>query len=81
MPERSILAWLAIGLVVGVLGKLVMPGKDPGGMIVTILIGIGGALIGRVRRGDDALDDERRVAELRRVGRRRGGGAGGLSVW
>lgn len=45
MPERSILAWLAIGLVAGVLGKLIMPGKDPGGFIVTILIGIAGALL------------------------------------
>ncbi|MDB5677649.1 GlsB/YeaQ/YmgE family stress response membrane protein [Sphingomonas bacterium] len=46
MPERSILAWLAIGLVVGVIGKFVMPGKDPGGGVGTILIGIAGALIG-----------------------------------
>ena len=45
MPERSILAWLAIGLVVGVLGKVLMPGKDPGDLIVTILLGIAGALI------------------------------------
>jgi uncharacterized membrane protein YeaQ/YmgE (transglycosylase-associated protein family) len=45
VPERSILAWLAIGLVAGVLGKLIMPGKDPGGFIVTILIGIVGALL------------------------------------
>jgi uncharacterized membrane protein YeaQ/YmgE (transglycosylase-associated protein family) len=45
MPERSILAWLAIGLVVGVLGKLVMPGRDPRGAIAAILIGIAGALI------------------------------------
>jgi uncharacterized membrane protein YeaQ/YmgE (transglycosylase-associated protein family) len=36
---------LIIGLVVGALAKLVMPGKDPGGIIVTILIGIAGALI------------------------------------
>jgi uncharacterized membrane protein YeaQ/YmgE (transglycosylase-associated protein family) len=45
MPERSILGWLLIGLVAGVLGKFVMPGKDPGGFIVTILIGIAGALL------------------------------------
>jgi uncharacterized membrane protein YeaQ/YmgE (transglycosylase-associated protein family) len=42
----SILAWIVIGLVVGALAKLVMPGRDPGGMIVTILLGIGGALLG-----------------------------------
>jgi uncharacterized membrane protein YeaQ/YmgE (transglycosylase-associated protein family) len=45
MPERSILAWLAIGLVVGVIGKLVMPGRNPGATVVSILIGIGGALL------------------------------------
>lgn len=45
MPERSILGWLLIGLVAGVLGKFLMPGKDPGGFVVTILIGIAGALL------------------------------------
>ncbi len=45
MPERSIIGWLLIGLVAGVLGKMIMPGKDPGGFIVTILIGIVGALL------------------------------------
>ena len=44
MPT-GILGWLLIGLVAGALGKLIMPGKDPGGIIVTILIGIVGALI------------------------------------
>lgn len=43
----SILGWLLIGLVAGVLGKLIMPGKDPGGIIVTILIGIAGALLAK----------------------------------
>lgn len=43
--DRSILGWLLIGLVAGVLGKLIMPGKDPGGFFVTILIGIAGALL------------------------------------
>nr|WP_295672296.1 GlsB/YeaQ/YmgE family stress response membrane protein [Sphingomonas sp.] len=42
--EHGILGWLAIGLVAGVLGKLIMPGRDPGGIIVTIVIGIAGAL-------------------------------------
>jgi uncharacterized membrane protein YeaQ/YmgE (transglycosylase-associated protein family) len=45
MPNRTILGWLLIGLVAGVLGKFIMPGKDPGGFIVTILIGIAGALL------------------------------------
>lgn len=43
--DRSILGWILIGLVAGVLGKLIMPGRDPGGCIVTILIGIAGALL------------------------------------
>ncbi len=44
MPQ-GIIGWLLIGLVAGALGKLIMPGKDPGGIIVTILIGIAGALL------------------------------------
>lgn len=40
------LIWAAIiGLIVGALAKLIMPGKDPGGIIVTILIGVGGAIL------------------------------------
>lgn len=42
----GILGWILFGLVVGILGKLIMPGRDPGGMIVTILLGIAGALLG-----------------------------------
>jgi uncharacterized membrane protein YeaQ/YmgE (transglycosylase-associated protein family) len=41
----NILWTLIVGLLVGALAKLVMPGKDPGGMIVTILIGIAGAFV------------------------------------
>ena len=42
----SIIGWFLFGLIVGVVAKLIMPGPDPGGMIVTILLGIVGALIG-----------------------------------
>lgn len=42
----GILGWILFGLVIGALAKLVMPGKDPGGFIVTILLGIVGALVG-----------------------------------
>jgi uncharacterized membrane protein YeaQ/YmgE (transglycosylase-associated protein family) len=42
----SVIGWMLFGLIVGVVAKLVMPGKDPGGIIVTMLIGIVGALIG-----------------------------------
>lgn len=40
-----IIIMLVIGLVVGALAKLIMPGKDPGGVIVTILLGIAGSMI------------------------------------
>jgi uncharacterized membrane protein YeaQ/YmgE (transglycosylase-associated protein family) len=42
----GILGWIFFGLIVGVIAKLLMPGRDPGGFIVTILIGIAGALLG-----------------------------------
>jgi uncharacterized membrane protein YeaQ/YmgE (transglycosylase-associated protein family) len=42
----GILSWIVFGLVAGALAKLIMPGKDPGGIIVTILIGIAGAVVG-----------------------------------
>jgi uncharacterized membrane protein YeaQ/YmgE (transglycosylase-associated protein family) len=42
----GILAWILFGLVVGVIAKLLMPGRDPGGFIITILLGIAGAMIG-----------------------------------
>ncbi len=40
------LSWIVMGLVVGVLAKFIMPGKDPGGIIITILLGIAGAFVG-----------------------------------
>ena len=42
----SILGWILFGLIIGALAKLVMPGRDPGGIIMTIILGIVGALIG-----------------------------------
>ena len=42
----GILAWILFGLVVGFIAKLLTPGRDPGGFIVTMLLGIAGALIG-----------------------------------
>ena len=42
----SVLGWMLFGLIVGVIAKLVMPGKDPGGIFVTMLIGIVGAVLG-----------------------------------
>ena len=42
----GIISWIVVGLIAGVLGKLIMPGRDPGGFIVTILIGMAGAVVG-----------------------------------
>ena len=44
--EYGIIGWIVVGLIAGALAKLIMPGKDPGGIIVTILIGVAGGLIG-----------------------------------
>jgi uncharacterized membrane protein YeaQ/YmgE (transglycosylase-associated protein family) len=44
--EMSIIAWIVLGLIAGAIAKWVMPGRDPGGCIVTIIIGIVGALLG-----------------------------------
>jgi uncharacterized membrane protein YeaQ/YmgE (transglycosylase-associated protein family) len=41
----SVLGWIIFGLIVGALAKLLMPGRDPGGMLVTMVIGIAGALV------------------------------------
>jgi uncharacterized membrane protein YeaQ/YmgE (transglycosylase-associated protein family) len=46
MTMFSILGWIIFGLIIGALAKLVMPGRDPGGIIVTIVLGIVGALLG-----------------------------------
>ena len=42
----GILGWIVFGLVVGVIAKLLMPGRDPGGFIITILLGIAGSVLG-----------------------------------
>ncbi len=42
----GVIGWILFGLVVGIIAKLLMPGRDPGGFIVTILLGIAGALLG-----------------------------------
>jgi uncharacterized membrane protein YeaQ/YmgE (transglycosylase-associated protein family) len=42
----GILGWILFGLIVGALAKLIMPGRDPGGILVTIALGIAGALLG-----------------------------------
>jgi uncharacterized membrane protein YeaQ/YmgE (transglycosylase-associated protein family) len=42
----GVIGWIIFGLIVGVVAKLIMPGRDPGGIIVTALLGIAGALVG-----------------------------------
>jgi uncharacterized membrane protein YeaQ/YmgE (transglycosylase-associated protein family) len=42
----GIIAWIVLGLLAGIIAKFLMPGDDPGGIIVTILLGIAGAFVG-----------------------------------
>ena len=42
----GILAWIIFGLIAGIIAKFIMPGPDPGGIFITILLGIAGALLG-----------------------------------
>ena len=42
----GIIGWILLGLLAGAIAKLIMPGEDPGGFIVTTLIGIAGAIVG-----------------------------------
>ncbi|CAL9639482.1 hypothetical protein SUDANB176_06307 [Streptomyces sp. enrichment culture] len=56
----GIIAWILIGLLAGFIAKALMPGKDPGGVIITMLIGIAGGLLGgwlgKVILGVDSID-------------------------
>jgi len=45
MHDYGVIGWILIGLIAGGIAKLLMPGRDPGGCIVTILIGIAGAVL------------------------------------
>ncbi len=42
----GIIGWIVLGIIAGAIAKAIMPGNDPGGIIVTMLIGIAGALVG-----------------------------------
>lgn len=42
----GIIGWIVLGLIVGAIAKLIMPGKDPGGILVTLLLGVVGAFVG-----------------------------------
>lgn len=56
----GIIAWIIIGLLAGLIAKALMPGKDPGGIIITTLIGVAGGLLGgwlgKVIFGVDSID-------------------------
>jgi uncharacterized membrane protein YeaQ/YmgE (transglycosylase-associated protein family) len=45
LEDYGIVGWIVIGLLAGGIAKLLMPGRDPGGCIITILLGIAGALL------------------------------------
>ncbi|HRE19383.1 MAG TPA: GlsB/YeaQ/YmgE family stress response membrane protein [Rhodocyclaceae bacterium] len=47
----GILSWIVFGLIAGLVAKLLMPGRDPGGFIITILLGIAGAVVGGLIAG------------------------------
>lgn len=57
----GIIAFLVLGLIAGVIAKLLMPGRDPGGLVVTMLVGVIGALLGgflaALLFGADPLDE------------------------
>jgi uncharacterized membrane protein YeaQ/YmgE (transglycosylase-associated protein family) len=42
----GLISWIVFGLIAGLIAKLIMPGKDPGGCIITVVIGVVGALLG-----------------------------------
>jgi uncharacterized membrane protein YeaQ/YmgE (transglycosylase-associated protein family) len=42
----GIIAWIVLGLIAGAIAKLLMPGRDPGGCIITMLLGVAGAFVG-----------------------------------
>lgn len=46
MSDMGILSWILFGLLAGIVAKFFMPGRDPGGCIITILLGVGGAFLG-----------------------------------
>jgi uncharacterized membrane protein YeaQ/YmgE (transglycosylase-associated protein family) len=42
----GVLSWIVFGLIAGIIAKLLMPGRDPGGCIITMLLGVAGAFVG-----------------------------------
>lgn len=69
----GVFSWIILGLIAGAVGKLLMPGKDPGGLIITILLGIGGAFVGGFIGTRLGWGDIRGPLELRSLGLAVGG--------
>lgn len=63
----DILGWIILGLIAGAIAKAIMPGKDPGGVFVTIILGVVGALIGgfiaRALLGYGSIDSTGQMAK------------------
>jgi uncharacterized membrane protein YeaQ/YmgE (transglycosylase-associated protein family) len=63
----AILGWIIFGLIAGLIAKAIMPGKDPGGVIITILLGIAGAVIGgfigRTLFGYGGVNSDREISQ------------------
>ena len=59
-----VLGWMAFGLVVGLLAKVLVPGRDPGGLVVTILIGIAGAFVGGFIARSTGIDSPGKVVNF-----------------
>ena len=63
----DIIGWIILGLIAGAIAKAIMPGKDPGGVFVTIILGIVGALIGgfiaRALLGYGSIDSTGQMAK------------------
>ena len=74
----GILSWIVFGLVVGIIAKLVTPGRDPGGFIVTMLLGIAGALLGGFIGRAMGFYGPSEVSGLADVDRRRDPAAGAV---
>ena len=46
MEAMGLISWIVFGLIAGLIAKLIMPGRDPGGCIITVIIGVVGAVLG-----------------------------------
>ena len=60
----GIIGWIVLGLLAGAIAKLILPGDDPGGIIVTTLIGIAGALLGGFIASSLGVGDRREFFDL-----------------